>query len=57
MRNSQYHVRRVRPLRGQRSTFLYDLTVLLDEFDDGEHEDRVYVREFAGKFKEYDDRD
>jgi hypothetical protein len=38
--------------RSTRSTFLYDLTALLDQFDHNESEDRVYVRDFVGKFKE-----
>jgi hypothetical protein len=47
MRNTQHR----RP-RATRSTFLYDLTVLLDEFDHNETENRVYVRDLVGKFKE-----
>lgn len=35
----------------RRSTFLYDL-VLEDEFDEGAHEDRMYVQEFTEKFSD-----
>lgn len=46
MRNSQHR------RRDRRSTFLYDLTVILDEFDHTDVEDRTYVRELTGKYKE-----